>query len=221
MPDEMTVVLTGQTGILLHADSIDWADLMEEWKNDPANKKKSVAGDDRTPPWRWMGCLTYTDPQNGVVAIMAEYIMKCLMGGATQVTTGKGKQSFKSDSQSSILCKEFAYPLLVNGKPIQMEAINKLKELKTFKEHIAAVSKLGFALFYRRAKVGDSKHIRVRPLFDNWSVTVTLQIFDDRITKTVLGQFFEIAGRTKGLGDWRPGAPKSPGSFGMFKAKVL
>src|SRR6185503_2282315 len=118
------IKLTGTTPLLMHADSIDWADQMEEWKNNPDNRAKSKAGDDRTPPWRWIGCLNYNDPKAGVVTIPSEYIMRSIMGGGAEVPTGKGKKTFKAQSQSGLLCSEFHWPLLVSGKEIPMKAVN-------------------------------------------------------------------------------------------------
>jgi hypothetical protein len=214
------VELIGEMPLLMHADNIEWSDLMDSWKNEPSNKTKSKAGDDRTPPWRWIGSLNYDNPQSGVVTIPSEYVMRCVMGGAAEVPTGRGRKTFKELSQTGILCSAFHWPLLVKGKPISMDAIEKLRELRTFKEHTEAVQKLGFSLYVKRAKIGESKHIRVRPRFDNWSTSGELTIVDDLITNKVLIDIFDIAGRLKGLGDWRPSAPKRPGPFGTFKAKI-
>jgi hypothetical protein len=216
----VTVTITGTTALLMHADNIDWADEMEAWKNNPKNKAMSKAGDDRTPPWRWIGCLNYDDPKKGVITIPSEYIMASMMGGATQVPTGKGKGTFKAQSQSGLLCSDFHWPLLIHGKTVSMADILKLRELETFKEHRDAVAKLGFSLFVKRAKIGNAKHVRVRPKFDNWSATGQIHIVDPQITKETLGTILEIAGRLKGLGDWRPGAPQKPGPWGMYTATV-
>ena len=57
------IELTGKMPLIMHADNIEWADEMEAWRTNPANKAKSKAGDDRTPPWRWIGSLNYNDPK--------------------------------------------------------------------------------------------------------------------------------------------------------------
>lgn len=214
-----SVTLTGTMPILMHADNIDWADSMEAWKNNPKNKAASKAGDDRTPAWRWIGCLNYDNPTDGVVTIPSEYIMRSIMGGAAEVPTGKGKKTFKAQSQSGMLCADFHWPLLIGGKTISMKSISECRKLETFKEQKDAVEALGFSLFVKRAKIGASKHIRVRPRFDNWSATGQIVVSDREITLDKLQTFLEIAGRMKGLGDWRPGAP-TPGPFGMFEATV-
>jgi hypothetical protein len=216
----LNVKLTGKMPMLMHADNIEWADRMEDWKNDPANKGKSKAGDDRTPAWRWIGCLNYDDPKDGVVTIASEYVMRCIMGGAAQVPTGKGKGTFKSLSQSGLLCSDLHWPLFIDGRPISMADVNRLLTVNSFKEQTERVSDLGFSLFVKRAKVGTSKHIRVRPQFDNWSSNGQLMILDDQITDAVLKNILDIGGRLKGLGDWRPGGP-TPGPFGTFSVEIL
>jgi hypothetical protein len=216
----VTVTLTGKMPLLMHADNIDWADQMEEWKNNPNNKSASKAGDDRTPTWRWIGCLNYDDPKTGIITIPSEYVMSCLMGGAAQVPTGKGTSTFKALSQSGMICSDFHWPLLVNGKPIAMKDINVALTLDTFKEQVEYAAQMGFSLFVRRARVGTKKHIRVRPRFDNWSTVGQIMILDKQITvDKVLPMILDIAGRLKGLGDWRPGGPK-PGPFGTFDASI-
>ena len=211
------VEFTGTMPLLMHSDNIEWADQMEAWKNDPANKGKSKPGDDRTPPGRWIGCLNYDDPKNGVVTIPSEYIMRCAMGGAAEVPTGKGQKTFKSQSQSGILSTQFHWPLLVRGKKIRMADIQAIMDLP-FREQMEAVEELGFSLFVKRAAIGGKKHIRVRPRFDAWSTAGELTVIDDAITDKVLTNILDISGRLKGMGDWRPSA-KTPGPFGTFSVK--
>lgn len=214
------IEFTGTTPLLMHADNIEWADTMEAWKNDPKNKAMSKAGDDRTPPWRWIGCLNYDDPKTGFVTVPSEYIMRSIMGGAAEVPTGKGKKTFKAQSQSGIMCREFHWPLLIAGNPVLMESVQLLRKADSFRDHMKGAEDLGFSLFVKRAKIGASKHVRVRPRFDNWSTTGELIVTDNQITNDVLESILDISGRMKGLGDWRPGAP-TPGPWGMFEAKIL
>lgn len=219
--DRARITVVPKTPLLMHADNIDWADRMDEWRGDPDNKSKSKAGDDRTPPWRWIGCLNFDDFKTGVVTIPSEYIMRTLMEGAANVPTGKGQKTFKSQSQSGLICSEFHWPLLVNGKTIPMAEIQKLMPPKnvTFQQQKDAAEALGFSLFVKRVKIGASKHIRVRPRFDNWSVAGEIIITDEAISKKTLQQIFDQSGTYKGLGDWRPGC-KTPGPWGTFKAEV-
>jgi hypothetical protein len=185
------------------------------------NAAVSKAGDDRTPPYRWIGCLNYDDPDTGKVTIPSEYIMRCLMAGGAQVPTGKGRGTFKSQSQSGLISTEFHWEFLNNGKPVLMKDIRKLEKLKAFKEHSDGAKDLGFSLFVKRVKIGASKHIRVRPRFEEWKASGELTVVDDQISDKILTSILDISGRLKGLGDWRPSAPKAPGPFGTFIAKIV
>lgn len=82
------VTITGTFPLLMHADNIEWADEMEAWKNDPASKKKSKAGDDRSPAHRWIGSV-YHDGK--VVGIPNDNLMRALMEGGAMVPVPGGK----------------------------------------------------------------------------------------------------------------------------------
>ena len=77
---------------------------------------------------------------------------------------------------------------------------------------------MGFRLFVKRAKIGTSKHVRVRPRFDSWQIQGTINVLSPDISWEVLNTLFELAGRV-GICDWRPGC-KTPGPYGMFAAKL-
>lgn len=213
----VTIALKGLMPLLMHADNIEWADQMDEWKNNPDNKSKSKAGDDRTPVWRWMGALNH---DGNVITIPSENIMACIMQGAAQVLTGQGKKTFKAQSQSGLLCTDFHWPLVLNGQSaVAMSDVEALRTKKTFSEQVEGVRALGFDLFIKRVKIGMAKHIRVRPRFDQWAAKGQITIMDEAITPKILQTILDIAGKYKGLGDWRPGG-KTPGPWGMFEAKV-
>lgn len=213
------ITLTGVTPLLMHADSIEWADRMEKWKNSPSNKKTSKAGDDRTPAFRWIGYLYRSDA--GQVVLPTENIMRAIMEGATSVPVpgGKGGKTFKTQSQSGIIPRDVGWPILINGKPLSFEPLAALMEEPDFEKHQQKAVDLGFSLFLKRAKINNSKHIRVRPRFDTWAASGELVVTDPQITKDVLRDILEIAGSKKGLGDWRPSS-KTPGTFGMFRAGI-
>lgn len=212
------VVITGKTPLLMHSDNIDWADQMDQWKNSPDNKKGSKAGDDRSPAWRWLGCLYHDDQR---IVLPSDNISRCFMEGGAMVPVpgGKNGKTFKSQSQSGMMTGEAVWPLLVGGKEIPIKPIMDLRKKTAFSDHREAAEKSGFMLFVKRAKIGTSKHIRVRPRFDNWSTRGSVVVWDDQITLEVLSDILEYAGRYKGLCDWRPGG-KTPGPHGMFTATV-
>lgn len=212
------VTITGKTPLLLHWDNIDWADEMDEWKSNPANKKNSKAGDDRTPAWRWIGSAYHDGAQ---LAIPSDNIMRCLMEGGAMVPVpgAKGNKTFKSQSQSGMAVAEPYWPIAGPAGLVPLQDVNALRESEDFKEHRARVRELGFELFVKRAKVGMSKHIRVRPRFNAWSISGRIHVWDEQITTDVLRDILTYGGQFKGLCDWRPGG-KTPGSYGMFEASV-
>ena len=213
------ITLTGKTPLLMHHDNIEWADFMEEWKNDPANKKTSKAGDDRSPSWRWLGCV-YHDGKH--VGIPQANIMRSLMEGGAMVPVPGGKmgKTFKAQTQSGMMSVEPFWPLYVGGDAIEWAEIEAMKDIEKFTEHKTVAREHGFELLVKRAKIGTSKHVRVRPMFAaGWVAKGTLAVWDEQIDAKSLASILEYAGQYKGLGDWRPGG-KTPGPYGTFEAKI-
>lgn len=211
---QVEFVLTGTRPLLMHRDSVDEADRLMNWQRDPNNKGKSVPGDDRSPAWTWQTYL-YHDGKN--VAMEWMNIMGAIRAAATQMIWRKQK-TFKEVSQSGMTIVEDFCDFFVQGKQISMDSIVPLRELD-FSEQSNAVRDLGFQLFVKRARVGTSKRVRVRPRFDSWKIRGTLDVSAEELTKPVLAQMLTIAGK-KGIGDWRPSSP-SPGAFGQFDAKIV
>lgn len=217
MSNTYKVTLTGANPLLLHNDNIQWADALKEWSTDPANKSKSIAGDDRSPAHRWIGNLYH---ESGIVVIPADNLMAMLREGGARCPTGKKGATFKRQTQSGLVVDQSGWAITVDGRVIQFDVIKALMEEADFTKHEKAVGQLGFSLFVKRAPVGMSKHIRVRPRFDRWAVSGTITVFDDTITHRVLHDILTFGGRYAGLGDWRPSSPRKPGPFGTFTATV-
>lgn len=213
------VTITGKTPLLMHYDNIEWADFMDEWKDNPANKKDSKAGDDRTPSWRWLGCV-YHD--GNVLGIPSANIMRSLMEGGAMVPVpgGKSGKTFKAQTQSGMMSVAPFWPLTIGKATVAWSDVEAAKDIKKFADHKTLAAELGFSLLVKRAKVGTSKHIRVRPQFaPGWVASGQLAVWDDQLDDRALTQIFEYAGQYKGLGDWRPGG-KTPGPYGMFEATI-
>lgn len=212
------ITITGNTPLLMHWDNIEWADTLDAWKNNPENKKNSKAGDDRSPAWRWIGSL-YNDGAH--VGMPNDNLMRCMMEGGAMVPVpgGKSGKTFKAQTQSGMMVNEPFWPIEVGGGLIGMPDVSALLKSEDFQHHKTACESMGFKLHVKRAKIGASKHIRVRPCFDRWSLTGSVSVWDEQITDRVLADVLRYAGQYKGLGDWRPGG-RTPGSFGMFSAAV-
>jgi len=209
--------LSGQAALLLHADDVEWADTLTAWRLDPANAKKKgeSSGDDRRPAFTWIGYL-YHDGTH--VAMPGTNLTSCLRKAGARVPRGR-QQTFKELAVSGIFIEQEFMEFYSNGKQVPIKSIHSLLEESDFRQHVATVEKLGFRLFVKRAAVGSAKHVRVRPRFDSWSIRGTLEVTSDQISAETLGMIFDQAGRV-GLGDWRPGSPKSPGPFGLFSSKI-
>jgi len=210
------VKLTGIRDSLMHADNVEARDVLEEWRKHPENKKLSKAGDDRSPAFTW---LSYIYHDGELVGWPSDNLMTMIRDAATLIPAG-GKKTFKSQSQSGILVNEIQWPILVSGREIPWGPLSKLDGELDFSVHKKIVEDLSFSLFVKPAKIGQNKHIRVRPRFSNWTVSGTVSVFDEMITEQILKTIFDAAGRYIGLSDWRPKSPKSPGQFGLFTSEV-
>lgn len=142
------------------------------------------------------------------------------MGAGAEVKAPRGKKSLKAQTQSGMA---FAEPFLAfscnGGSPIKMADLAQLQQDLEFEKHMEKARTLGFALDIRRARIGTSKHVRVRPVFDGWFATGTLNVWDDVLSTEALETVFYLAGDKYGLLEWRPSG-RRPGPFGRFRATL-
>ena len=214
-----SITLEGATALLVHQDNLSWAETMKLYERDPANKKLTTPGDDRTPAWRWIGYLYF---DGGRVVMPSDNLMTMLREGGSKVLK-KGSETFKKQTQSGINLDQQQWDLTVKGETISMDSIKDLIGNMEFIQHIETAEALGFELLVKRAKIGAAKHVRVRPMFREWTLTGSLTVLDDEMTglkKPILDQIFRQAGALCGLGDWRPSSPKASGTFGMFSHEI-
>jgi len=204
----------------MHNDNLAFSEKIKAWQKDPENKVNSVAGDDRTPPWVWIGYLYHDGHHLGV---SADNIMTMLREGGAKVLTGKGKETFKKQTQSGIILDQQQFELSPNGKGlVPLDQIKNLIGNMDFNAHIETAESLGFELLVKRAKIGRSKHIRVRPMFREWVLRGSLTVLDAELTgltKEILTTILNQAGALCGLCDWRPSSPSS-GTFGRFQPEI-
>jgi hypothetical protein len=146
--------------------------------------------------------------------------MTVLREGGAKVSTGKGKGTFKRQSQSGIIVNEILWPIVTPKGMIAWSGFAPMLEVKEYEQHEAFARDNGFELFAKAAKVGMSKHVRVRPRFESWEASGSVTVFDEQITKDVISEILRNAGAYCGIGDWRPSSPSKPGSFGRFNADI-
>ncbi len=116
----------------------------------------------------------------GNVIVPSEVIESCLIEGAKKAKLGK---AFKS-SVTVLNDPELRY-----GKRLTVE------QLWDQCEEFADV---------RGVKVGQSRVMRTRPIFRNWSCTVMAQYDPDVLNLRDVEEIATDAGRLCGIGDWRP-----------------
>lgn len=206
--------LTGRTPLLVHGDDVEWSDTLEGWRKDPKNKNLSRPGDDRSPGWTWIG-YAYHDGEH--FTLPSDNLSVCLRQAGARVQM-KGMKTFKETAVSGLWIEQENLTLTVGGKPIPIAPFLALKDEHDYRVHMAAAKKAGFELWAKRARVGTSKHVRVRPRFNEWSLTGSLEVLAQELSADVVQVLFEQAGLI-GVGSWRPGG-KTPGRFGMFVPKL-
>ena len=218
------ITMTGRSPLIMHRDNLDFAERnVKAWTRIPENKALTQAGDDRTPAWTWIGYL-YND--KNVVGLDADNIMTLLReGGAKVPFPGKSKETFKKYTCNGLTCDTIQFDLFFGenlDRQCYIKDILSLLDNNNFDEHLRVVEELGFELFVKRAKVGMSKHVRVRPRFNQWRAVGTITVFDEEtscLTRDNLERIFIQCGKLIGVGDWRPGSPKG-GYFGLFTPEV-
>lgn len=204
----------GKSPLLIHRDNITGQELIKKWQNDPLNAKSQAKGDDRSPAWLWQ---TYLYTSEHKIVVTSAMLMASLRraGAMVVVPGGKHGKTFKDATQYGLLPHEESYPLLIGGAPVETAAIDALWGDNDFDKHLSAVAGLGFELSVIRAKISQSKHIRVRPQFNEWGFRGSFDVTEDAITDDILGTILNLAGDRCGIGDWRPGC-KTPGPYGRF-----
>lgn len=214
---QYNLTLTGLTPLLMHGDNLSFGEKIAAWRKDPGNKEHSVSGDDRSPAWTWIG---YAYHDGRVMGLPADNIMTMLREGGAKVRTGKNQETYKKHTQAGIMVDGEQFDLYVNDNMVPVEGLKDLIGNLEFVEHIERAEAAGFELLVKRAKVGASKHVRVRPMFRTWEARGSITVLDPEtsgLTEDVLGLILRQAGALVGVGDWRPSSPKSSGTFGKFQ----
>lgn len=223
-----SIELRGVSPLIMHRDNIEFSSAVSGWQKDPQNKKTSVAGDDRSPAWTWIGYI-YSNGKKGAdgkVVLDSDNIMTMLREAGAKMSTGKGKATFKAVTQYGLYINEMSFSFYNNGVEIATDWMNSLIGENDFDKHLEAANEHGIELFMKRARIGmgarASKHVRIRPKFNDWMAKGTITVIDPSesgLKKDVLQRILDIAGCQVGLCDWRPSCP-SAGPFGKFVASV-
>jgi len=209
--------LKGISPLLMHADDVMMSDELSQARKSMARGEKQ-AGDDRSPAWSWH---TYCYRDGEHLVWPSENLMVSLRSAAATIIYSKQK-SFKELSQSGLCIPTETLEFSTRKGPVSWGMIEDWRDENTpFMQQSKEFTKADpdCTLFVKRAKVGQAKHVRVRPRFENWFVKGQIIITNNEITFERLTEFFEIAGDRCGLGDWRPSC-KTPGPYGRFQASL-
>jgi len=213
------ITMTGTTPLLMHSDSVEWADKLQKYRE--KNKKTGVKGDDRSPPWTWIGYPYFEGGKVGMCTDNISTMMREAAAGIVVPGAKGGKKTFKSQSQSGIIVDDLLWPIITPLGEVASAPVHELEMENDFAIHEQRARELGFRLFVKRVRMPGSnrKNVRVRPCFDTWTLIGTLTVLDQQITTEILTEIYSIGGEYKGIGDWRPSSG-APGQYGKFVAKV-
>jgi len=198
--EKLTVKITGTKPMLMHsAESAN--------KFSPKTKILSAmtGGRKKTPEQEWE--IMFVSWQlsmyihNGEIVVPAANLLSCFRQGARKQK--KGKQF-----ESGVVFLKNYYPLSYDGERIVVDETvfpdENLRDMFDRGEHVNL----------SQVVVSRSRITRVRPIFDQWSLTVDMEYEPDVITREELIRAINDAGSLIGLGDWRP-------LYGTFNVEIV
>jgi hypothetical protein len=185
--DTLTFKIRGKAPMLHHNSQL--ADPL----NNYAKKLKKISGkrkktdDDYADMARieMLGGLYWNDSVG--LHIPGENVEACMIGAAKFKKLGT---AFKRSAQ----VVEHVCPLLNTGAP---ETPEEIADNDNFR-------------FVKSVKVGTSRVMRTRPIFDQWETEFTVLYDPSQLQREDIIEAAESAGMMVGLGDWRP-------RFGKFE----
>ncbi len=75
-----------------------------------------------------------------------------------------------------------------------------------------------YEIFIRPVVIDRKRILRATPRIEHWSTYLVFEYDEEIISADLIDQAFDIAGRTVGVGDWRP---QKTGVFGRFTAERI
>lgn len=221
------ITLTGTMPLLMHWDNPESELSEDRLAYAAAHRGDHAKGDDRSPAWTWFYYVSFDAHPNGKneVGIPWEYIVRILGDAGAQMKGAKANSTLKREAVASVMPivdEHLCYPLRLGSKKrtLTYEQLKPMVGVKEFRSHVEFARKNDFNLLVKRAAVGQSRHVRVRPQFPVWQVTIPVTLLaSTQLSGDSFGQLWKHAERL-GIGDWRPSAPKSPGIYGTFKAEI-
>jgi hypothetical protein len=182
------LLFTGNRPLLMHsgrlADPLD--PIVRDLSKITAKRMKTIADHEQIARIEWYGGLWLLD---GCPCIPPEAVEASFVDAAR--SRRKGKQASAG--------------MLVDGPALLdydgPKDPNELWKDENFR-------------FRHGVRVNNSRTMRTRPRFMNWSVKITATFLPTMLNRTEVIELFQVAGFQEGLGDWRP-------KFGKFTVEAL
>lgn len=180
--------LTGVTPIILHSEQLaDPTNPITKQLKALTGKRKKTDEDLEEIKWvEWFGGLYLDD--KGKVVVPGQNVHKCLVEGARKFKEGKL-------IEQGVLETAPFFPLEYDGP----------------KDHAKLKGNRRFCS-YRTVVVNGKRCMRARPIFQDWSLTVSFTVDTDVLNPDRVEAAMILAGERIGLGDNRP-------RFGRFIAE--
>lgn len=196
---EVKFKATGVVPLLMHSNrASNPLDAYAKYMK-PLQKKRNKTDQDYMEIARveWEAGLYLHD---GIVAIPAENLDRCLWDAAKKTKSGK---LYKSGA----LISEDWIPLDYRGPKIKIKQNGKipLSELDDFYNHFS---------HRQMVKVSGQQVLRTRPIFHDWSFTFNIMIDEQVLDERTMERIAETAGRYIGLGEKRP-------RLGRFEVELI
>lgn len=181
MNEKLKFRLTGVAPLIMHNGRMaDPRDQYSRAMKEISSKRKKVDADyEEMARLEWMGGLYLLD---GAPCI-PDYVLEAALigrGGAAR------SQKMGKEAAAGMFVME-NFPLEYDG-PKDPDELWKLKEFR----------------LARAVRIGQSRVIRTRPIFQKWAANVEIEFDLDFLNADHIHQWMEIAGSKVGLMDWRP-----------------
>lgn len=190
----VNLTVTGTRPLLMH--NVQLASPMNPYAKQLAALNRAKKSSTRTDEDRleiarveWEGGLYFDDAVGPYVP--ASWVFKTILEGARLGRRGPL-------IEGGLLVEEMVHPLLYDGP-----------------RNVAKLWGDGTSPFvdFRTVRVGQAKVDRCRPIFKDWSFEASLVVDPNVLDVSVLEEIATIAGKLKGIGDYRQ-------QFGRFEVKI-
>jgi hypothetical protein len=192
--DKVTIKITGESPILLHADTLanPLNAAAKEYSKLTGKQKKT--DEDRLLIARKEWEAGFYRDKKGNLVLPSNMLFSALVNGAKMTKKGMAIKRGAMFMESSFI--------------LQHDAPKDMDEMWESGEYVDM----------RMVVVGQARVARCRPKLPNWSLEVDIYVDSKILNKEDLIGYFDAAGRYAGLGDY---GPRNGGIFGRFSVKEV